>query len=92
MTAQAEVLGNFFCKCPQFWKKVNINKWLQVGITKFRLEIGFFFSLIVKKENAMSGDAHLWQIIVLTWLKGFLQVQPEVNGLLNKELLLLRIC
>lgn len=40
----------------------------------------------------MSGDAHLWQIIVLTWLKGFLQVQPEVNGLLNKELLLLRIC
>lgn len=60
-----------------------------------KVQIGnriFFFSLIVKKENAMSGDAHLWQIIVLTWLKGFLQAQPEVNGLLNKELLLLRIC
>lgn len=62
------------------------------GNNKVQIGNKIFFSLIVKKENAMSGDAHLWQIIVLTWLKGFLQAQPEVNGLLNKELLLLRIC
>lgn len=40
----------------------------------------------------MSGDPHLQQIIVVTLLKGFPQVQPEVNGLLNESYFLLRAC